>query len=250
MASGSSIGNGEQGMTRDLAAIKEEMDDIVAQFQWFVNLLGTTMDTPKLREELQNRWVHAQRLARETSILLQESSHLDGHLKDNTKAMNEAKLAQEFIAIAGRFNEAQLLAAQRQPPFVPKLDLHIPSSYRFPGSPKDSEVESLLERSKRMLALLQDCENTLGEAITEGNEEEVQQLQAQIDTLREILKDQTYLIVESGLDIDDISSRIENSATVSSAEKSRILRDVKARRPNSFLDCVCRIVGSCFSIGS
>lgn len=50
MASGSGILHGLQ--TRELATVKEEMDSTVAEFQWFVNLLGTPMDTPELRKQL------------------------------------------------------------------------------------------------------------------------------------------------------------------------------------------------------
>lgn len=86
-----------------------------------------------------------------------------------------------------------------------------------------------------MLALLQDSENTLREAITEGDEEEVQQLQAQIDTLRMIFKDLITVLEDYGVNIDDVSLKIENSASSSSRATSRILRAAKAPRPNSFL---------------
>ncbi|KAF6137351.1 hypothetical protein GIB67_036388 [Kingdonia uniflora] len=195
----------------------------------------------QMRNEGQKTRLHVAQLVRDTSAKLKQASETDQHSKVSaSKKITDAKLAKDFQAVLKEFQKAQRLAAQREiayAPYVPKAVL--PSSYTAGklniSSDKNPEHRALLVEARRQKVLLLDNEIVFNEAITEEEEQRIQEIQQQFGEVNEIFKNLAVLIHDQGITIDDLDSFVDRSHAATEPAKIELAKASKTQNSNSSL---------------
>ncbi|KAK9072876.1 hypothetical protein SSX86_009311 [Deinandra increscens subsp. villosa] len=225
-----------------------QINTAVSTFQRLVNTLGTSKDTPELREKLHKTRLHIGQLVKDTSGKLKQASETDHRAEVSaTKKITDAKLAKDFQAVLKEFQKAQRLAAERETAYTPFVSQAVlPPSYDVSemdiSSGKSLQQQALLVESRREEVLLLDNEIAFNEAIIEEREQGIQEIQNQIGEVNEIFKDLAVLVHEQGAMIDDVSSNIDNSHAATAQARSHLSKASKTQRANSSMTCLLLVI--------
>lgn len=245
---GSGGRRGGSGSTQGAAASQAvsggifQINTAVSSFKRLLNDLGTSRDTPQLREKLHKTRQHIGQLVKETSARLKEASETDQHQEVSaSKKIADAKLAKDFQAILKEYQKAQQLAAERETaytPFVPQVAESSSYSSNVPDSSAEvSQEQQLLLESKKHEFLLLDNEVSFNEAIIEERDQGIKEIQNQISEVNEIFKDLAVLVNEQGVIIDDIGSNVESSYVATVEATTHLVKASKSQKSRKCLSC-------------
>lgn len=247
-ASGSGGRRSSIGSTQSAAASQAvaggifQINTAVSSFKRLLNDLGTSRDTPQLREKLHKTRQHIGQLVKETSARLKEASETDQHQEVSaSKKVADAKLAKDFQAILKEYQKAQQLAAERETaytPFVPQVAESSGYSSTVPHSSAElnQEQQLLIESRKQEFVQLEN-ETSFNEAIIEERDQGIKEIQNQITEVNEIFKDLAVLVNEQGIVIDDIGSNIESSHHATAEAKTQLAKASKSQKSRRCLSC-------------
>uniref|UniRef100_A0A0D6R814 t-SNARE coiled-coil homology domain-containing protein n=1 Tax=Araucaria cunninghamii TaxID=56994 RepID=A0A0D6R814_ARACU len=232
---------GEQGGQAVAGGIFK-INTAVSSFKRLVNDLGTSKDTPQLRERLHKTRQDIGQLVKETSAKLKAASETDQHQEvPATKKIADAKLARDFQAVLKEFQKAQQLAAERETAYTPFVAQPAESSYTLSevqlGAEGNEEQQALLQEQKRQEFFRLDSEVVFNEAIIEEREQGIKEIQEQIYEVNEIFRDLAVLVNEQGVVIDDIGSNIESSHSATVQAKSSLAQASKSQKSRKCMSC-------------
>lgn len=249
-ASGSGSGRrrSSSGSTQSAAASQAvaggifQINTSVSSFKRLLNDLGTSRDTPQLREKLHKTRQHIGQLVKETSARLKEASETDQHQEVSaSKKVADAKLAKDFQAILKEYQKAQQLAAERETaytPFVPQVAESSGYSSTVPDlSAEVNQEQQLLIESRKQEFVQLENEVSFNEAIIEERDQGIKEIQNQISEVNEIFKDLAVLVNEQGIVIDDIGSNIETSYAATAEAKTQLVKASKSQKSRKCLSC-------------
>lgn len=208
----------------------------VSSFKRLVNDLGTSKDTPQLREKLHKARQDIGQLAKETSAKLKAASERDQNQEvPASKKIADAKLAKDFQAVLRDFQKAQQLAAECETtyPAVPQpAESSSTISETDYNTQVDQERQNLLQVQRRQEFFQLENEVVFNEAIIEERDQGIKEIQDQIVEVNEIFKDLAVLVNEHGVMIDDIGGHIENSHAATVQAKSHLVKASKSQKSN------------------
>ncbi|XP_058102728.1 syntaxin-22-like isoform X2 [Magnolia sinica] len=207
-------------------------------FRRLVDSIGTSKDTPDLRQKLHNTRQGIGQLVKETSAQLRALSESDRNSDVNpSKKIEDAKLARDFQAILQDYKKVQQLAVERESAYAPSVS---PSSLPISSGADeqvsldaDPESQGLLREQRRQEILWLGNEVAFNEAIIEEREQGIKDIQDQIGEANEIFRDLAVLVHEQGVVIDDIDSNIEGSYVTTIQAKSQLAKASKSVKSSS-----------------
>jgi len=242
-ASGSGSGSTENAAaSQAVAGGIFQINTAVSSFKRLLNDLGTSRDTPQLREKLHKTRQHIGQLVKETSARLKEASETDQHQEVSaSKKIADAKLAKDFQAILKEYQKAQQLAAERETAYTPSVPQVAQSSSYLSNVP-DSNAEvnqehQLLIETRKLEFLQLENEVSFNEAIIEERDHGIKEIQNQISEVNEIFKDLAVLVNEQGVMIDDIGSNIEGSYVGTAEATTHLVKASKSQKSRKCLSC-------------
>eukprot|EP00252_Welwitschia_mirabilis_P018114 TRINITY_DN40306_c0_g1_i1.p1 TRINITY_DN40306_c0_g1~~TRINITY_DN40306_c0_g1_i1.p1 ORF type:complete len:270 (-),score=53.27 TRINITY_DN40306_c0_g1_i1:160-969(-) len=223
--------------SQEAAALIFRLNTTVTTFNRLAGDLGTSRDSPKLRDQLNNARQQVGRLVKEITVRLKQISELDQQ-KDISagKKISDAKLVKDFQAVLKDFQKSQQVAAERE-----KIQSVIPPSSSAPTAAgwrieDDEEHRRLLEQQRQQLIHLEN-ETTFNEAIIDERGQGITEIQKQVVEVNDIFKDLAVLVNDQGTIIDDIGSNIENSHTATAQARSNLAKASKSQKNRNCLSC-------------
>lgn len=219
-----------------------QVNTAVSSFKRLLNDLGTSRDTPQLREKLHKTRQHIGQLVKETSARLKEASETDQHQEVSaSKKIADAKLAKDFQAILKEYQKAQQLAAERETAYTPFVSQVAESSSYSSNVPDSSaevnqEQQFLIQTRKQEFFQLEN-EVSFNEAIIEERDQGIKEIQNQISEVNEIFKDLAVLVNEQGIVIEDIGSNIETSYHATAEATTHLVKASKSQKSRKCLSC-------------
>ncbi|XP_010434624.1 PREDICTED: syntaxin-23-like [Camelina sativa] len=209
------VGGGRQDKTQAVASGVFQINTGVSSFHRLVNTLGTSKDTPELRDKLHLTRLHIGRLVKDTSAKLKEANetyHLRGVVDQRKKIVD---LAKDFQAVLNEFLKAQGVAAERETVYSPHVHKpSLPSSYTASKADvkaeKDPEQQALLLESKRQELALLNKMIAFNVPRIEEREQLIQEIQQSIGEMGETLKNMAVVVHDEEAMIDEIKPRIDN----------------------------------------
>ncbi|KAL3737771.1 hypothetical protein ACJRO7_019314 [Eucalyptus globulus] len=240
--------SGKQDPTQAVASGVFQINTAVNAFRRQVNALGTSKDTPELREKLHKTRLYIGNLVKDTSERLKQASETDHQAGVSpVKKIADAKLAKDFQAVLKEFQKAQRLAAEKETAYAPSVPQSVlSSSYSASdqdiNADKSSQQRALLVESRREQVLLAENEIAFNEAIIEEREQGIQEIQQQIGEVNEMFKDLAVLVHDQGTMIDDIGSHIDSAHASTAQGKSHLVKAAKTQRSNSSMSCLLMVM--------
>ncbi|KAI3965330.1 hypothetical protein MKW92_013243 [Papaver armeniacum] len=232
--------NGKQDPIQ--AVIKSDVFQINKSLAAFKRLviydLGTPKDTHQLRQKLRSTRLHIAQLVKDTSAKLKQASDIDQCIEVGARkkiADDACQLAKDFKSVVKEFQEAQLVAAEKERNSMPLcftlgvFKLH----YKQDGQKLDEnnvpEQRTTLMESRRQEVLLLNNEIVFNEEIIEERERGIKEIQNQIDEVHEIFKHLAALVHEQGDAIHHIDSNVNKSHTAIEQGKSQLEKAAKTQ---------------------
>ncbi|KAI3860952.1 hypothetical protein MKW92_044172 [Papaver armeniacum] len=201
--------NGKQDPIQ--AVIKSDVFQINKSLAAFKRLviydLGTPKDTHQLRQKLRSTRLHIAQLVKDTSAKLKQASDIDQCIEVGARkkiADDACQLAKDFKSVVKEFQEAQLVAAEKEKQYAPFVSHSGSSSYTTSEMDRNSDENNVPEQrttlieSRRQEVLLPDNEIVFNEEIIEERERGIKEIQNQIDEVHEIFKHLAALVHEQG----------------------------------------------------
>ncbi|KAH7388502.1 hypothetical protein KP509_16G078800 [Ceratopteris richardii] len=225
-----------------VAASIFQINTSVSTFKRLANKLGTSKDTPELRQKLHKIRQQIGSLTQETSSTLKSISEIDhGNAVDRGRQIADAKLAKDFQAVLKEFQSAQRAAAHRETthtPHIPQLESSLSGTARQLNLVEESnEEQALLIEQRRQEVLAVESERLFNEALIEERDQGIEAIQQQIGEVHEIFKDLAVLVREQGVMIDDIEANIESSHSATVESNKQLSKASKSQRSSSSLVC-------------
>ncbi|KAK4804527.1 hypothetical protein SAY86_004344 [Trapa natans] len=239
---------GKEDAVQTVASGIFQINTAISSFHRLVKTLGTSKDTPDLREKLHKTRLHIGDLVNDTSARLKESSEADHHSEASpTKKIAYAKLAKDFQAVLKEFQKAQRLAAERETAYnLSVTEASLPTSYGASelvlGPGESWGQHALLIESRRQKIGELENEIAFNEVLIEEREQGIQEIQQQISEVNDIFKDLAVLVHEQGTMIDDIGSHIENSHASTVQGTSQLVKASHIQRSNSSMTCLLLVI--------
>jgi syntaxin 7 len=216
----------------------------VSSFKRLVNMLGTSKDTPSLREKLHETKHSINKLVEETVARLKEENETD-HLSSAStgKRLKDAKLAKDFQAVLVEFQGAQKLAQSREKSFTTSVVQSFPLPPPTIANRLESKEEeaALLQQTHQVLLQVEN-EAPYNEAVTEEREQGIQEIQHQIGEVSEIFKDLAQIVANQGYMIDDIESHIESSQSATIQANLHLTKAAKNSKSSEYWKCVILVI--------
>ncbi|RWR74431.1 syntaxin-22 [Cinnamomum micranthum f. kanehirae] len=215
-----------------------QINTAVAGFRRLVDAIGTTKDTPDLRQKLHHSRQRIGQLVKETSAKLRALSDSDRSSDVNpSKKIEDAKLARDFQAILQDYQKVQRLAAEREAAYAPSGPpsslAESSGSIEHSSQDTDQDGHSFLREQKRQEILLLGNEVAFNEAIIDEREQGIKDIQDQIGQANEIFRDLAVLVHEQGVVIDDIDSNIEGSHATTAQARTQLAKASKSVKSRS-----------------
>ncbi|XP_059644670.1 syntaxin-22-like isoform X2 [Cornus florida] len=222
-----------QNPSQTVAAGIFQINTAVAGFRRLVDAIGTSKDTPDHRQKLHNTRQRIMQLVKQTSAKLKSLSESDrGTTVDQSKRIEDAKLARDFQTTLQEFQKVQQLASERESTYLPSAS---PSSFmtttnsgEYSVPTMEQENQPFLTEQKRQEVLLLGNEIAFNEAIIEEREQGIRDIQDQIGEANEIFKDLAVLVHEQGVVIDDIQSNVEASSAMTTQARVQLSKASKS----------------------
>ncbi|XP_019089337.1 PREDICTED: syntaxin-23-like [Camelina sativa] len=238
----SGVGGGRQDKIQDVAAGVFKINSVVSMFHHLVNTLGTSKDTPELRDKLRKTILHIEQLVKDTSTKLKEVSETDQQRGvDQRKKILE--VAKDFQAVLNEFEKAQRLAAEKEivyAPLVrkPSLFARYTASEADVNAEKDLEQQALLLESKRKELALLDNEIAFNEAFIEKREQKIQEMQQKIGEVHDFFKDMGVLVhkEEAVIDVNAEKDPKQQALLLESKRKELALLDNEIAYNDAFIE--------------
>ncbi|KAH7288047.1 hypothetical protein KP509_31G009300 [Ceratopteris richardii] len=230
-----------QDSSQAIAAGIFQINTSLSTFKRYVNSIGTSKDTPELREKLHHTRQHIGRLAKDVSAKLKSASETDkvNEVKAS-KRVSDAKLAKDFQAVLNDFQNAQRVAAEKEATYTPILQVQVNSNQTTEDAQLSDEARErqyLLSQQKRQELIQLENEVVFNEAIIEEREQGIKDIQQQIVEVNEIFKDLAVLVHEQGVMIEDIDSNIQSTHSTTTQANSQLAKAAKSQKSNSSLMC-------------
>ncbi|KAJ1154616.1 hypothetical protein NDU88_007359 [Pleurodeles waltl] len=197
-----------QNITSNIQKITKNSSEI----QRIVNQLGTSLDTPELRHQLQQKIQLTNQLAKETERYLKEFASLPSTSEQRQRKLLKDRLLNELTTALTNFQKIQRQAADKEKDLVARARA---SSRVSTGVPEDNSTEAALvswetESQPQAQAQYEDItEDDL--RLIEERETSIRQLEADILNINEIFKDLGAMIHEQGDMIDSIEANVESA---------------------------------------
>ncbi|XP_021719357.1 syntaxin-22-like isoform X2 [Chenopodium quinoa] len=235
-------GSSSEKLSHGVAAGIFQTNTVITTFYRLVNAIGTSEDTPDLRQKLHRTRYHVMTLVKDVSAKLKTLSDSD-HAANvpKRKKIEDAKLARDFQASVKEFQKAQKRALERE------------SSHILSGAPtsavtdltgeeaaQDVESQPFLEK-KRSIWLDGKIE-FIEETLEEREQEKIKEMQSRLDEILEFNKELAAQLHEPDVLIDGTHSKAEVSSAGSSESKPQL-----CRASNSGRSCSPLLSSSCLS---
>lgn len=207
------VGGDPAQLAQRISSNIQKITQCSAEIQRTLNQLGTSQDSPELRQQLQQKQQYTNQLAKETDKYIKEFGSLPTTPSDQRqRKIQKDRLVAEFTASLTNFQKVQRQAAEREKEFVARVRA---SSRVSGGFPEESSKERNLvswESQTQPQAQLQDEEITEDDLrLIQERESSIRQLEADIMDINEIFKDLGMMIHEQGDVIDSIEANVENA---------------------------------------
>lgn len=190
----------------------QKIAQLTGELQRCVNQLGTALDSPELRLQLQQKQQHANQLAKETDRQMKEFGALPVTTdQQRQRKIHKDRLVNDFSNALNNFQRTQRHAAEKEKEFVARVRASSrvsvgPDDGGYGGNPFESESQD------------QNQVQTQGDAITEEDlqliqerESAIRQLESDITDINCIFKDLGLMVHEQGEMIDSIEANVENA---------------------------------------
>ncbi|KAK4803161.1 hypothetical protein SAY86_001364 [Trapa natans] len=224
-----------QSASQAVAAGIFQINTGVAGLRRLVEAIGTVKDTPDHRQKLHDSRQRILHLVKDTSAKLKSLSESDRDIGVNqSKKIEDAKLARDFQSTLQEFQKVQQLAAEREstyaPAGLPPSSITIPDSVEPVTSEGAPEHQPFLVQQKRQELILLDNEVAFNEAMIEERDQGIREVEQQIGQANDIFKDLAVLVHEQGIVIDDIQSHVENSASATRQGRVQLAKTSKSAK--------------------
>ncbi|KAI3950058.1 hypothetical protein MKW98_008503 [Papaver atlanticum] len=225
---------------QDLKQAVFKINTSVTSFKLLVLNLGTSKDTPQLRQKLRSTRLQIAQLLKDTLANLKQADDTDQCIEVGARkkiAADVNKLAKDFESVLQEFQKREVQYA----PFVHRSVPSSCSTTRELNRNSDEQRTALIE-SRRHDVLLLDNEIVLNEAIIEEREQGIQEIQNEIVEIHEIFKDLAVLVHEQGDAILEIDKNVYKSHTAIEQGKSQLEKAAKTQKSNSSLTCMLWVI--------
>ncbi|XP_023231866.1 syntaxin-7-like [Centruroides sculpturatus] len=196
-------------LSQEIGTNIQKISQNVASMQKMVSQLGTPQDSETLRSQLHQVQHYTNQLAKDTSSLLKNLSHLSSASDQKDVKMLKDRLTDEFTECLKNFQETQRTAAHKERESV----MRARASSGLTGNPFDdgsskNAVNLIDLASPTQLQMEEDVNIEL----LREREMAVRKLEADIVDVNQIFKDLASLVHDQGEIIDSIEVNVENAA--------------------------------------
>lgn len=189
----------------------QKIAQLTGEVQRSVNHLGTALDSPELRLQLQQKQQHANQLAKETDRYMKEFGSIPVTAEQQRqRKIQKDRLVNDFTNALANLQRTQRQAAEKGKEFVARVRASSRVSGGLPdegggyGNPFESESQGQAQIQ--------------GDAITEEDlnliqerESAIRQLESDITDINDIFKDLGMMVHEQGEMIDSIEANVETA---------------------------------------
>lgn len=186
-----------------------------AQIQTLLNQLGTSKDSTKLQQNLEQIQHSTNVLAKETNTYLKDLASVSAPLSPNEQRqqkLQKERLMNDFSAALNRFQAVQRQVSEKEKETVARAR----AGSRLSGDERQKEEQLVSFDNNEDWNQMQDQEEDLG--ITEQDlelikerESAIKKLEADILDVNQIFKDLAVMIHDQGEMIDSIEANVESA---------------------------------------
>uniref|UniRef100_A0A803LR91 Syntaxin N-terminal domain-containing protein n=1 Tax=Chenopodium quinoa TaxID=63459 RepID=A0A803LR91_CHEQI len=238
-------GSSSENLSHGVAASIFQTNTVITTFYRLVNAIGTSEDTPDLRQKLHRTRQHVMTLVKDVSAKLKTLSDSD-HAANvpvslaflcilRGKKIEDAKLARDFQASLKEFQKAQKRALERESSYIPSgtpassVIEHAASNFLTrEEAAQDVESQSFLEKKRSIW--LDGKTEFIEETLEEREQEKIKEMQSRLDEILEFNKELAALLQEQDILIDGTHSKAEVSSAGSSESIPQLCKASKSGR--------------------
>ncbi|KAM0787448.1 hypothetical protein ACM66B_003528 [Microbotryomycetes sp. NB124-2] len=199
----------------------------VAAITKLVDLLGSTRDTPDLRDKLHNLTDATRDVVKDSTADVKKFANWDLGPSNRFHRHEQQKVSSDFQKALQSFQQAQKRSAERQRLFVERAKASIGAdtsataggankSYRDEEGTNSVELAENPLQQQQQQSLIQgvpDSEVEFQEQLIQERENEIEQIEQGITELNQIFKDLGQIVGEQQSMIDNIETNVRNVAS-------------------------------------
>ncbi|OZJ05874.1 hypothetical protein BZG36_00937 [Bifiguratus adelaidae] len=207
-------GDDDQEYRSALSAISQQIFDVtknVDSIQRLISQLGTSRDTPDMRNRLHNLTESTHDIVRDTTDAIKRLStyQTNDANRMRQRKIEQSKLSKDFRKVVGDFQTAQRLSAQKQREYVAKAK----AAHDVAEEEHTHEFTPLVDESQRRLQLqVADNEIEYNENLIAEREGEIREIEQGITELNEVFRSLATMVNEQETGIQSIESNVTNMA--------------------------------------
>ncbi|XP_030638050.1 syntaxin-7 isoform X2 [Chanos chanos] len=227
-----------QTITSNIQKITQQTSEI----QRIINQLGTSQDTPDLRQRLKEKQQNANLLAKDTDKLLKEFGSLPVITEQRQRKIQKDRLINDFTGVLTNFQRTQRQAAEKEKEFVARVRASSRVSGGFGddglgGSASPFESESYMQTQTNEDAITEEDLQLIQE-----REMAIRQLESDITDINEIFKDLGMMVHEQGDMVDSIEANVETAEINVQQATQQLSRAADYQRKSRKKICILIVV--------
>ncbi|KAJ1675980.1 hypothetical protein EV182_000193 [Spiromyces aspiralis] len=227
-----------QGLSQDIFLLNANR----GQIGKLVDTLGTSKDTPELRQKLHDKREKTQALAKDIGHKLKELSKYQEDVDDTVKRkrrLEQEKLTRDFQKTLGEFQGVERLAAakSRQALTQAKTAAQEQEERQLRLEEDQEEEQPLLDEQRHVQLRVLDNEINFNEALIRERESEIQEIEQGIIELNTVFRDLGTIVTEQQSLFDNIETNINNVKTHTSNASRELVRASEYQKRSRKLMC-------------
>ncbi|KAI8323756.1 t-SNARE [Martensiomyces pterosporus] len=244
-SSGASLSNEERTYKKAVQGLSQKIFRInasVANIRQLVGQLGTSRDTPRLRQDIHSKMEETRDLVKTTSTELKSLSEFQrDESKRRARRLEQQKLTADFQKTLEQFQAIQRVSAEISREYVDmaKHAVQAQTEYEHNDDDDDGEANPLLGQQRRVQLSVLDNDVEYNEALINERESEIHEIEQGIVELNEIFRDLGTIVTEQQSLLDNIETNVQSVAVnVLGASEELNTASEYQRRSNKTKCCI------------